>query len=330
MATSHSFATCPSIIEQRLVSVIIEAVFPVFALILLGYVCGKRKVFGPGAVETLNTFVMYLALPVLIFQAMAKTELRVLANTNFLITFGGGVFVTFLISFWLDRRAGRDLTTTSIQALASSYPNAGYMGTPLALIVLGPESLPAVAISSILTICVLMAVSIIIIEFDRPTRVAIPRLLAQVGKSLLKNPLLVAPVAGLLWSAALGGGTMPDAIDAFLTLLANAASPCALITIGLFLTEQQVGGDVPTIVRIMVLKLFVQPIVTVVLSLAFPMATVWERTGILLSALPVGTGPFMLAKLYRRDAAIPSRVILLSTIASLVTVSALILWFERA
>jgi malonate transporter len=310
-------------------NVILEAVFPVFALILLGYICGKRGMFGPTAVDTLNRFVMYLALPALLFQAMAETELSVLANTNYLIVFGGAVFLTFFISFWLDRRAGRDLTTVSIQSLASSYPNAGYMGAPLCLIVLGTQSLPAVAISSIVTVCVLMAVSIVIIEFDRPARVPLPKLLLPVIRSLVKNPLLISPVAGLLWSAGSDGHALPGAIVQFLDLLAGAASPCALITIGLFLTQQRGTGDVRTVARIISLKLLVQPAIAAGLIVFFPMETTWAHAAILLSALPVGTGPFMLAKLYNRDAAVTSRAILLSTVASLVTVSALIAWFEH-
>lgn len=152
-------------------NVILNATIPVFALILAGYVCGCRGIFGLAAVDTLNRFVMYLALPALLFRPMAVTELSVLANTNYVIAFGGGVFLTFLVSFLLDRKAEVDLTTVSIQSLASSYPNAGYMGTPLCLIVLGTRSLPAVAISSIITVCVLMAVSIVIIEFDRPEKI---------------------------------------------------------------------------------------------------------------------------------------------------------------
>jgi predicted permease len=54
------------------------------------------------------------------------------------------------------------------------------------------------------------------------------------------------------------------------------------------------------------------------------MPVLWAHTALLVSALPIGTGPFMLAKLYNREAAITSRAILVSTVVSLATVSALV------
>lgn len=47
-----------------------------------------------------------------------------------------------------------------------------------------------------------------------------------------------------------------------------------------------------------------------------------------MSALPIGTGPFMLAKMYGRDARLTSRAILVSTVASVLTVSLLVAWIS--
>jgi len=315
--------------ESVPVGLIATATIPVFALIGLGYLCGARRIMGPAAVEALNLFVMYLALPALIFRSVADTPFGTLANGHYLLAFGGGVLVAFAVSFVIDRVRRRDLTTTSIQALASSYPNAGFMGVPLAVAVIGEESLPPIAVSAVITVCVLMAASIIVIEFDRPDQVPPAILLRGVFGSLAKNPLLVAPVIGAAWSLLARGQALPGAVDTTLSMLGAASSPCALVTIGLFLSHQRGGGDARTVARIIGLKLLVQPAVTAFLVLAvFPTTTVWAHTAILLSALPVGTGPFMLAKLYERDAAVASQVILLSTMLSLVTVSAVILLFS--
>jgi len=48
-----------------------------------------------------------------------------------------------------------------------------------------------------------------------------------------------------------------------------------------------------------------------------------------LSALPIGTGPFMLAELYQREAAAMSRAILISTTGSLLTISLILAWFAH-
>jgi predicted permease len=75
----------------------------------------------------------------------------------------------------------------------------------------------------------------------------------------------------------------------------------------------------------------VQPAITFVLAFrVFDMPPLWSHTALVLSALPIGTGPFMLAKLYNREAAVTSRAILISTVLSLITVSALLAWLHPA
>jgi predicted permease len=124
----------------------------------------------------------------------------------------------------------------------------------------------------------------------------------------------------------LTGTALPAPVWRFTTLLGNAASPCALVTIGLFLAQSSnLAGETGLIARLVALKLLVHPVLTAVLALwVFPMPLLWAQTAILLSALPIGTGPFMLAKLYNREAAVTSRAILVSTVLSVVTVSALV------
>jgi predicted permease len=73
----------------------------------------------------------------------------------------------------------------------------------------------------------------------------------------------------------------------------------------------------------------VQPAITFILAFwVFTMPPLWAQSALILSALPIGTGPFMLAKLYNREAAITSRAILVSTVLSVVTVSALVAWLD--
>ncbi|RYG55676.1 AEC family transporter, partial [bacterium] len=84
-----------------------------------------------------------------------------------------------------------------------------------------------------------------------------------------------------------------------------------------------------TAVLLVALKLIAQPALTWLLVLRwFPLPQTWAYTAILMSALPTGTGPYMLAEYYQREAAMTSRVILLSTAASLVTVSVLLGWMR--
>ncbi len=312
---------------------VLNATLPVFALILLGYGCARIRLLGDGATVVLNKFVVFLALPAVLFHAMAKTSAATLLNGHFLAAFGGGMMATFAVSFFasycLRGSAHRSLSAASLDGLAAAYPNTAFMGIPLCLIAFGPQALPATVIASFLVICVLMAVAITLIELHAQNGggQGMHKTLGKVGLGLVKNPLITAPVLGVV--LALLKIELPAPVDSFTTLLGNAATPCALVTIGLFLAQKQTSGSTPVVARLVVLKLFFQPALTALLVFTlFPLPTLWTHAAILLSALPVGTGPFMLANLYNRDAAVASRAILLTTLGSVVTVSLLLAWMQ--
>lgn len=302
---------------------IVNAVLPLFALIFLGYAGARMSLFGAAAVDSLNKFVVWMALPALLFQAMAQIDLQDLNQPGFMISFIVATAAVFLTSWFLDRHRTRRLADISLESLAASYANAGFMGIPLVLILYGEAALPPTIIITLLTACGLFAFSIVLIEFDLQASPNPLRTLYKVLMSLLRNPLVLAPLLGML--VAVSKMELPYAVLQFTTLLGGAASPCALITIGLFLAQSQPSSQHGPIWRIVGLKLFLHPLLTAILVYwVFDMPRLWADTAVLLSALPVGTGPFMLATLYQRDATISSGAILFSTIVSLVTVSVLV------
>lgn len=306
-------------------SLILEAVLPLFALILAGYVAGRRGILGRSATDSLNAFVVWMALPALLFQAMAQISWEEIRQPGYIAGSAIAMALVFGISWLTARRDGRRLADASITSLAAAYGNAGYMGIPLCIMVLGEASLPAVIIATLLTACILFAFSIVLVELDLQRSATLGATLRKVGLAVLRNPLVCAPVAGLVVSGV--GWQLPSPILQFTTLLGAAASPCALVTIGLFLSQGSTTHHRGTVWRIVALKLVVHPLLAFVLvTWVFDMPPMWASAAVLLAALPVGTGPFMVAKLYDREPAVTSEATLLSTVLSVVTVSLLVSW----
>ncbi len=311
---------------------VFASVFPVFGLILIGYFAARKGILGSEATDSLNKFVVWLALPALLFQAMAKISWAQIDHPGYVGAFTIGAIATFGISFLfggMRRPDGHRLADRSIEGLNASYSNTGYMGIPLCLAAIGQESLVPSIIATIVIACVLFAAAIVLIEFDLQE---MPSWRATIGKvllSLFKNPLISSPLAGVVVALVHGatGLDLPQPVFHLTSLLGAAASPCALVTIGLFLAQSSATNEGGVIFRLVGLKLLVQPAITFVLAYKlWPMPSVWAQTAVVMAALPIGTGPFMLAKLYDREAAITSRAILVSTVLSLVSVSALIAW----
>lgn len=298
-------------------------VLPIFALILAGWGARRSGVLSAHATSELNRFVVYLALPALLFDIMAHAQWADLWQPGFIAAFGLGSLIIFALTTVFSVRGKRHLADAALDGLNAGYANTGFMGFPLALVALGQASMPAVTIATIITVCIIFALAIILIEVGLRTEKNRGGLVLKVGKSLAKNPLLFSPVLGALYSVT--GLPVPAPAETFLKLLGGASSPCALVALGLFLAAPRKGesGGASMSAVLVGMKLVLQPVLTWALAaLVFHLSPLLTLSATLMAALPTGTGPFMLAEFYGREAGVTSRTILVSTILSIMTVSA--------
>lgn len=305
----------------------LSIVTPIFALIFSGYVCRRFKVLSSQAASELNRFVIYLALPALLFDITVNLHLRELYQPGFVGAIGlstGGLFLLTL----LIRGRKVNSADASIEALNASYANVGFIGIPLCAASLGKGSLAPATIATVFTVCILFAWAIIVIETAiQADRSFVHALLKTIPK-LGRNPLLIAPTFGIL--TAMTGMSPPASVLESLKLLGSASSPCALVALGLFLAESRSKLAWAASTRLVALKLIVHPLITWVLAYhVFSMPRIWAQAAVLLTALPTGTGAFMLAEFYERDAPMTSSAILFSTIGSLISIALCLFLFTK-
>ncbi len=303
---------------------VLNAALPVFGLILLGFLAGRSGRFEPSATDTLNRFAFYFALPALIFVAMAKVAPDQLRQLGFLATFAGGVVVTWIVGYIISRAKGRPAADSLIDGCNAGYSNVGFMGVPLCLLVFGREGIAPAAMSVLLTACVQFLLAIILVELALKGGESLARAVRQVLISLIRNPLFIAPLAGI--TASVTGLTVPAPLEQFALLLGNAAAPTALFCIGLSLAQTKLAtNDYAAIARLTALKLLLQPAIAAALTIyVFSMPKMWAQAVILLSALPIGSGIFTIAKTYELDTGVTSGAILTSHVVSVFTLSFLI------
>lgn len=300
-------------------SAVINVLLPIFALILVGYLCRKTNRLGETAASELNRFVVWLCLPALLFSSTATATIEQIWHPQFIAVVSIGTLVVFLVTLCYRLAGHRHLADSSIDGLSAAYANTGYIGIPLCLLVLGKNGLEPALIATLIVVCVLFALSVICIEIGLQTEKTLYHAVRKVLFSLCKNPLVLAPILGSCWGSS--GLGMPGALAEFLKILGTATTPCALVSLGAFLAQSQQGSSKGS-AGLVGMKLIIQPLVTWILAYhVFNLPPLWAKSALLLSALPTGTGPFMLAEFYRREASVVSRAILLSTIGSLITLS---------
>lgn len=300
-------------------SSVLNVLLPIFALILVGFICRRTNRLGPTAASEINRMVVWLCLPALLFTSTATATWEQIWHPGFVATFTLGTLAMFFITLALRWKKAGHFTDASIDALSASYANTGYIGIPLCVMVLGGSGLEPALIASLLVVCVLFGLALVCIEVGLQSEAQVHRIVFKVLVALAKNPLVISPILGACW--AMTGAPLPAPASKFLSLLGAATTPCALISLGLFLAQKQQGPREGTSLLVLI-KLVAHPLLTWFLAYkVFHLPPLWAHSALLLSALPTGTGPFMLAEYYKREASVVSSTILISTLGSLVTLS---------
>ena len=308
-------------------SSVTHILLPVFGLILAGYLCRRSGALGAAAASELNRFVVWLCLPALLFKATATASWAEIWHPGFVATFSLSTIAVFLVVLVWRLRTARPLVDASIDGLSAAYANTGYIGIPLCVLVLGDEGLVPALVATLIVVCVLFAIAVVLVEVGLQAESSVRDAVGKVLWALARNPLVVAPVAGMLW--AISGFSIPQPAAKFLTLLGDATIPCALVSLGAFLTQEHASNSRRTAAMLTIAKLLVQPVVTIILAVyVFALPPLWAKAAVMLSALPTGTGPFMLAEFYRREASVVADTILYSTLGSLVTLTLCLFWIH--
>lgn len=311
---------------------ILSVTFPFFALILCGYLAAHRGVLPALAIPGLNAYVLFFALPCLLFRFGASMPFSQLIDPVLISIYALSavtlVGLTVLLTVkWAPDGPGVSLKDAAFGALVAAFPNTGFMGVPLLVALVGPAAAGPV-IGTVLTDLILTSTLCISLAQAHQHRAA------QAGegstawataqrsfRGALTNPLPWAIGLGALASAfALH---WPSPIELMIKMLADSATPVALFTIGAVLWRSGQHTHTRTPLRrylpVALLKLFAHPLLVASIGLAAQMANLEvPKFGlmvlILAAALPSASNVSLLAERYGADNGRVARIIMASTI----------------
>ena len=311
-------------------SVVINVAIPVFAIMLAGYLSGRFRILGEASTEALNAFVYWFALPPVLFLSMASVPVEEIFDWPFIWTLVTGMALVAIPSMVLARTVFRNsLSGVTLHGLTGVFANTGYMGIPLFLAAFGPDGALLAAIGAAVNNAILLGLTILFIEMDGGSGRSPLRVFGNAVLAVIRGPLFLAPLLGILWSW-LGLG-LPQPAENFLTLMGAAAAPCALFAMGLFMVGKPITSGAIEVVWMVFVKLIAQPLVTWWLAVSvFDLDFETTRGVVLIAALPTGALAFVVAQKYGIFVQRCSATILVSTVVSVLTVSALLAWFGTA
>jgi len=301
---------------------ILNVTAPFFALVLCGYLAARYRTLPENAVPALNTFVLYFALPCMLFRFAAGAPFNDILNVPvFLAYMVTGLAVLALSAAAARYAAGENMREAAFAALAVAWSNWGYMGIPLIPALLGQSALAALIAAGMADLLVVVSAALAFASLENRAggaRAAFANTLIHIGK----NPLIWAVIVGGAFSAL--ELRLPAAVDQFVRLLGQAAGPVALFTIGVSLYRPGTRARGADVLAIAGAKLLLHPAVAALVAVyAFHLTRLEVQTLVLAAALPVGGTVFLFAERQGANAERIAAVILVSTAFAFATFSAL-------
>ena len=296
---------------------------PFFALIFLGFGAHAIGFIDVAGARTMSKFAFYVTLPPFMFLKITASDPAAILNWGFIWRYESSTILIYLTAALIAQllfRLGR--LESGIFGLNVAYPNYGYMGIPLAILAFGDEAaLPMALILFADTIVLLTLTACFVSGNEGGPAAAIKR----ISFTMIANPLVIAVLAGLLFSAS--GLILPKIPQQFGTLLAGAAAPVALFALGATLFGQPVRAAAAEVSAISLLKLILHPLLVALFFLGLPgQEPLWVKVAILSSCLPVAANVFMLANHYGAYTGRTASAILMSTALASATVPVILYW----
>ncbi len=294
---------------------------------LAGYVAAWRQWLPIAAIPGLNGFVLFFALPAMLFRFGSTTPIAQLLDPA---VFGvyllcALVMVVFALAMTLSARIRWN--DASLGALVAAFPNTGFMGVPLLAALLGPQAVGTVIVLILVDMVITSSLCVGLSRLDTPggARVATQNAL----KGVASNPMPWAILLGALASAV--GFRLPGMVEKTVWLLADSASPVALFTIGAVLARSQMQANHPMPVSdylpVVVMKLVLHPLLVLLLGLAaiqwgVPLRNEALLVMVLIAALPSASNVSLLAERLGADNGRIARIILVTTVLAFFSFSA--------
>jgi hypothetical protein len=312
---------------------ILAVTVPFFALVLGGYLAARRHVLPESAIPGLNAFVLYFALPCMLFSFGNRVPVLELLNPA---AFGVWLLSALLlvlvtVAFSLNERVR--LKDAAFGALVAAFPNTGFMGLPLMAALLGPAATAPMITTLLVDLFVTSSLCIALAEAASAARdhgAGARAAAARALRGAVSNPLPWAIALGALSSAL--GLKLGGPIEVVVRLLADAATPVALFTIGAVLhrAQQHVHGRTAPVdfVPVALTKLFLHPLLVFALAmgarvLGAPLTGTQTMVLTLTAALPSASNVSLLAERYGADNGRIARIIMTSTVLAFVSFSTL-------
>lgn len=296
------------------------------AVVALGWVLGRRQVLGERAAPVLARVVFTVATPALLLGTLAHADLALLLSRTAAATWGSTVLVALLAALVLGLALRRGAADVTVGTLASSYVNAGNVGLPLSVYLLGDPV--AVVPTLLFQLLVLAPVAFTVLDGAAAARrtsvddvgeaaAVVPWALRAraVVRRTLSNPIILGTLTGVVLAAL--PWDLPEVVFEPFRLVGAAAAPLALLAFGMQLAVPRTpGASAPRrdLVVAVAARSVVHPLVAWGLGTALDLPAHALLAVTAMAALPTAQNVLVYAMQYRHGEALARDAGLVTTV----------------
>jgi predicted permease len=300
---------------------IADLILPVFAVILTGWIVGITGYLSRALSDALIHFAYNIAMPALLIVTIAQEPSHSLINWRFLVAFGGGSLLCFLLVFGMvSIRGSRSLASRTMHGMAASMTNTGFVALPVLQAIYGPRAVLPAAIATVFVAVVMFPVAVILLELGQRDEHGSRTPPMVTAKHVVLNPMVLSTLVGMLCSIL--GLRMPGPVSAYLGILADALTPCALFAIGLGLSIDGLRANIGRASMLSAIKLIIMPLIVYGLSVWLGLDPLYTIAAVICAAVPTAKTVYILAGEYRCEEMMVASTVSLTTLASVVSLVA--------
>ena len=300
-------------------SALLDVIIPVFLIIGFGYCAVWTKLFSEETIDGLMKFTQNFAIPVLLFDAIAKVDLFNVFDLSLFLSFYLGATAGFLIGFLGSRYIfGRPIEDSVAIGFCCLFSNTVMLGLPITERAYGTDALQYnFAIVSIhAPFCYFLGITVM--ELVKSSEKSIKKNVFVILKAMFSNALVVGIVLGFIVNIL--GLSIADTIQGSIDMITAVALPAALFGMGGILYQYRPEGDAGPILMVCAVSLIIHPLIVWLTGSKFNLNDAQMRSAVITAAMAPGINTYVFANMYGRARRVASTGVLLSTTLSIGTV----------
>lgn len=295
-----------------ILQVAFNIIVPVLLITAIGYAFKRR--FAPDG-RTLSRAAYYVFSPALILRGIADSTLQAGEIGRILALVFVLVLLLILISKGLARLLRFDRTMETAFVLSALFINAGNYGLPVSEFAFGDAGLQRAIIFFVGTQLLQSSLGVFIASRGTAT-------LSRSITNVFSAPLPYAALLGFAINRGLFA--LPIPLHRVVDILADAAVPVMLLNLGLQLSRTLLQGRTSALVLVSAVRLVASPLIAFALMPLFGLSGVTQQVVLVQAAMPTAVITTIVAAEYGSDTGFISGAVLVTTLASVLTLTILL------